>query len=84
MPAGSYNARFLRGPDAITLADLAPGTQSAITSLTHSALGGSADNTLQDMTATYNEAAAEANLKDLASKVNEILVVLRAYGMISS
>jgi hypothetical protein len=81
---GSYSARFVRGPDAITLADLLPGTQSAITSLTHSALGGSADNTLADMTATYNEAVAEANLKDLAAKVNEILVVLRTYGMIAT
>jgi len=78
---GSYSARFVRGPDAITLADLLPGTQSAITSLTHTALTGTVDNTLADISTV--DAALEADLKDLASKVNEILVVLRAYGMIA-
>lgn len=82
MAVGSYNARFLRGPDAITLGDLSPGTQAAITSLTHSALTGSVDNTLADITTA--DAALEADLKDLAAKINEILVVLRTYGMIST
>lgn len=83
MTINTENERVLRA-FAINPADMLPGQQAAITSLTHTALGGSADNTLADMTATYSEAVAEANLKDLASKVNEILVALRAFGIIAS
>lgn len=55
---------------------------AAIVDLTHSALGGTANDTLQDCTASYSEAAVEANFKDLATKVNQILAALRAVNIV--
>lgn len=43
------------------------------TALTHSAVGGTANGTLVDCTATYSEAAVEENFKELATAFNLLL-----------
>lgn len=43
------------------------------TALTHSAVGGTANGTLVDCTASYSEAAVEENFKELATAFNLLL-----------
>lgn len=52
---------------------------AAITSLT--AAAGTANNTVTDVGATFDQAVLNDNFKDLAAKINEILVVLAARGI---
>lgn len=52
---------------------------AAITALT--AASGTANNTVTDVGAAFDQATLNDNFKDLASKVNEILVVLAARGI---
>jgi low affinity Fe/Cu permease len=56
------------------------GAQS-ITALT--AATGTADNTVVDVGGTFAQATLNNNFKDVASKINEIIVVLRQAGLIS-
>lgn len=43
------------------------------TTLTHTAVGGTADGTLIDCTSSYSEAAVEENFKELATSVNLLI-----------
>lgn len=52
---------------------------AAVTALT--AASGTADNTVADVGATHDQTILNNNFKDLAAKVNEILVVLAARGI---
>lgn len=56
-------------------------TEVAITSLT--AASGTADNTVADVGASFNQATLNDNFKDLASKLNAVLVELRKAGVIA-
>jgi hypothetical protein len=56
---------------------------AAITALTDNT-GGTADDTLAAVEATYTQATIRNNQADLAAKVNAILVALRAVGIVSS
>lgn len=58
---------------------LPPG--AAVPDLVHSALTGTPDDTLADIATA--DAALEADIKDLAVKVNTILARLRAVGIIA-
>lgn len=58
------------------------GTQAAaIASLTDNS-GGTANDTLEDVPATYNEAALANNFADLGAKINSMLAALRGAGII--
>jgi hypothetical protein len=58
-------------------------TQSAaIVSLTDSS-GGTANDTIQDLGAAYVEAEVANNFADVTAKINAILAVLRAHGLIA-
>lgn len=62
----------------------ADGTQaSAIANLTDNS-GGTADDTIADVEATYTEATLANNFADLAAKVNAILAALRGAGIIAT
>ena len=52
---------------------------AAITSLT--AASGTANNTVTDVGSSFDQATLNDNFKDLAAKINEILVVLAARGI---
>jgi hypothetical protein len=52
--------------------------RQAITALT--AASGTADNTVADVGAAFNQTTLNNNFKDLASKVNEIITILKAFG----
>lgn len=67
--AGNDRPGFQRGP--------------AIASLTDNS-GGTASDTLAAITGSYVEATMENTVASLAAKINQILVTLRANGMISS
>lgn len=56
-------------------------TEAAITSLTMSV--GTADNTVADVGASFNQATLNNNFRDLGDKINAILVELRKAGVIS-
>jgi hypothetical protein len=58
-------------------------TSAAIASLTDSS-GGTADNTIAAIGATYSQAEVRDGLADLAAKVNAILAALRAAGIVAS
>lgn len=53
----------------------------AITSLT--AASGTADNTIADVGATFNQATLNNNFQDLATKLNALLAECRKAGIIS-
>lgn len=55
---------------------------AAIASLTDNS-GGTANDTLQDVEATYTEATLANNFADLAAKINSILAALRKAGVIA-
>lgn len=59
------------------------GGGAAITSLTDNS-GGTANNTLQVISATPTQAEIANNDADLAAKVNEILAALRTAGIIAT
>lgn len=56
---------------------------AAIVSLTDNS-GGTANDTLEDVPAAYNEAALANNFADCAAKINAILTALRNAGIIVS
>jgi uncharacterized tellurite resistance protein B-like protein len=56
-------------------------TEVAVADL--AATAGTADNTVADVTATYSQAILNDNFRDLASKINEVLVELRKAGIIN-
>lgn len=55
---------------------------AAITSLTDSS-GGTANDTIQSVSATYTQAEVANNFADLAAKVNAIIAALRAARVIA-
>lgn len=55
--------------------------ETAVANLT--ATVGTADGTLADVGATFNQATLNNNFRDLADKVNAILVELRKAGIIA-
>lgn len=57
--------------------------EAAIVSLTDSS-GGTANDTVQDVPAAYDEAALANNFADLSAKINAILTVLRNHGLIAT
>ena len=61
---------------------VAGGPSSAITSLTNNT-GGTPGDTLADVPGTYNEATLANQIASLAAKVNAMLVVMRAHGLIA-
>jgi hypothetical protein len=54
------------------------GTVTALTAAT-----GSASNTINDVTASFSQTILNNNFKSLASKVNELIVILQNNGTIS-
>jgi len=61
----------------------ANGTQAAaVASLTDNS-GGTANDTVEDVPAAYNEAALANNFADLTAKINAILSALRGAGVIA-
>ena len=76
-PSGTAKVR-LNG----TAPDIAEGPQGAIVSLT-SAFG-TGDDTVADVTASFSQTILNNNFKDATDKIEEILVALRAAGVIST
>lgn len=56
--------------------------ESAIVSLTNAV--GTGNDALQDVTATFSQTILNNNFKDVTDKVEEVLVILRAHGLIAS
>lgn len=73
---GFYNATPIVQPSAYTqtyaTADKTHAAPTA-TTLTHTAVGGTADGTLVDCTSSYSEAAVEENFKELATTINLLI-----------
>lgn len=57
-----------------------PPHAAAITALTDNS-GGTADNTLQAIGATYSQTEVRNNFADLAAKINQILTLLQDVGL---
>jgi hypothetical protein len=83
MPYQNTNAGAAReaGAMAELKTVLAAIPQTAIVSLT--AASGTADNTVADVGAAFSQATLNNNFQDLATKVNAILAVLRAAGIVA-
>lgn len=77
-------ALYTHAGDKVTFANLSGVTKPVTALLTHSAVGGTANGTLVDCTASYSEAAVEENFKELATKLNELIQDLTDIGLIST
>lgn len=54
---------------------------AAVTALT--AASGTANNTVTDVGASFNQSTLNDNFKDVASKINEVITALKAAGILS-
>lgn len=78
--ATNWSADFITPATTFTQTDsTADATIAAptATTLTHSAVGGTADGTLVDCTGTYSEAAVEENFKECATSINLLIADVR-------